>query len=509
MSKYLIASILGFIFGLALCSFFKFNLTIAAGSIILLSLIFYFFRADFWVKLISLAGIFLILGLTYAHFYQKFSAKDTISSFLGQELTIFGYIADEPDVRGDQINLTVLIKKIEVNNETKDAFGRVLVVAPRYPEYEFGQKLKIKGKLTEPKIYDEFNYKNYLANQDIYSIIYQPKIEDWTEEVKMNWREKISYWVKKPLFAFKKIFLTKINQILPEPQSSYLAGLILGAKRSLPENLKQAFINTNTIHIVVVSGYNISIIVGVFLVLTRRWSKKIAYSLAGLGIIAFVIMTGAEAPAIRAALMAGVLILAQRLGRMADATIALLLSAVIILFFNPFSLRFDLGFQLSFLATAGLIYLAPILEEKIERGRLTKMPEIIKEPLIATLSAQVLVIPLILVNFHRLSLIAPVANVLILPLIPLAMGLGFGATVLGFLWLPLGQIVGWFVWLILSYQIWVVENLAKIPAASITVDQFVWIWLIPYYLILAWLIYWWNKRKLNLPAGRQELRMKK
>jgi len=106
-------------------------------------------------------------------------------------------------------------------------------------------------------------------------------------------------------------------------------------------------------------------------------------------------------------------------------------------------------------------------------------------------------VPIILYNFHRLSLIAPVANVLILPLIPLTMFFGFLAVILAFVWLGLGQLVAFVVWLFLTYMIWVVINLAKLPIASFEISQVSWLWLMIWYFGLFIFIKWYYKKFLK------------
>ncbi|MFZ5364083.1 MAG: ComEC/Rec2 family competence protein, partial [Patescibacteria group bacterium] len=189
-----------------------------------------------------------------------------------------------------------------------------------------------------------------------------------------------------------------------------------------------------------------------------------------------------------------IVLFATQVGRISKITNALLLAATAMLIFNPKILAFDVGFQLSFVATIGLVYLSPILEKYFE-----KLPSIFgaKESFTTTMSAIILTLPLILYNFGRVSFIAPVANILILPAIPLAMGIGSIAVLGGLIYSGLGQIVGWFAWLVLSYIIKATEFLAVIPWASGEAGKMHWIFLIIFYFLISWFI-WHQRRKIKI-----------
>lgn len=241
----------------------------------------------------------------------------------------------------------------------------------------------------------------------------------------------------------------RINRILPEPQASLLAGILLGKKRTLPEELLEKFNRTSTTHILVVSGYNITII-GAVIIGFLNWltlPRKYSFWLAILGIIGFVWLVGFTPPVIRAAIMGILVLIAIRMGRIYNITNALLLTAVLMLLHDPFQLFHNISFQLSFSATIGIVYLYP---------RFQKLGEILG----TTLSAQLAVFPFIAYYFGQISLIAPIANLLVLPVIPVAM-------LFGFLGIMLGSFFAWPAWLFLAYVIKMVEILSSIPFASI------------------------------------------
>src|SRR3989344_1654201 len=224
-------------------------------------------------------------------------------------------------------------------------------------------------------------------------------------------------------------------------------------------------------------------------------------------------MTGAAASAVRAAVMGLLLLLALQVGRLYQIKNALILAGAIMVYLNPRVLVWDLGFQLSFTATLGLIYIEPILERwfsweekddmiQAKKNFFEKTARSAKIILATTLAAQIAVLPLLVVNFGQLSLIAPLANILVLPVIPLTMLAGFVAALAGLIFLSLGKILGWAAWLFLSYEIKIIELLAKIPLAA---TNFKWSWLGGgiYYAILIWLIWRFN-RKQKTPIERVE-----
>jgi len=445
-----------------------------------------------------------------------------INSLLAQfndkgKITLVGVVAEEPDVRSDNIKYKITVtdvKPFDYGYASASAFaeatagkqgingnlGNILVVAQKYPQYQYGDRLEITGKLKTPSSGEDFDYKSYLAKDDIFSIVYFP-------EIKLAAQEQGNWLMAKLLFVKNK-FENSINQILAEPQAAYLAGLLLGEKRGLPPDIMDALARTGTTHIIALSGFNITIIALAlmnlfnFFMVHRRWS----FGLSVLVVILFVLMTGAAASVVRAAVMGILMLLAKQVGRLYSIRNALIFAGAIMVYLNPRVLVWDLGFQLSFAATLGLIYISPILQdwfisEKEEEGGNKKILGL-KEILIATLAAQIAVLPLLVINFGQLSLIAPLANILVLPFIPLTMLAGFVAALGGLIFLPLGKILGWVAWLFLSYEIKIIELLARIPLAAI---NFKWSWLGGgiYYAILIWLIWRFN-RKQKTPIERVE-----
>lgn len=451
----------------------------------------------FWhnkqVKIIGIGLIFVVLGIWRYELSIPRVDDNRIEFYNDQEASFIGVVSQEPDVRSDHVKLTIKTQgiiglgKLGLHEGLlREVSGKILVNTYLYPEYEYGDKLEISCELQKPEKIEDFSYDKYLARFDIYSVCYQPKI-------KLLEKNQGNFFMAN-LFKIKRKFVSVIQKSLSEPQASFLGGLILGAKRSIPEDLMTSFNRTGTTHIVALSGYNITIIAVMVMNLCKAlWiSRKKSFWISVLAIIFFILITGAPASAVRAGIMGILVLLATQLGRLSRVTNALVLAALVMLLINPKVLAFDAGFQLSFLATCGLIFLSPKLEKYFQ-----KLPNFfgLKGNLVATLSAIILTTPLILYQFGRFSVVAPIVNVLILSVIPSTMMIGFVMGILGLIWWPIGQIVGWLAWVLLSYIIFVVETFAKISWVSWQAGKIHWIWLLTFYsLIILFLI---KKRPLK------------
>ncbi len=342
------------------------------------------------------------------------------------------------------------------NNLEKE---HILINTPAYPSYNYGDILKVDCTLKIPEnISEDFDYKMYLAKENIFYECKGPKLEKTDSGGGSR--------IYGTLIAIKNKFNQKISTLIPAPQSGLMSGLILGGDNFLSKEYQEAFSKTGTTHIVAVSGYNVAIIaeylmiLGIFLGL---WRKQ-AFWFAAVGIILFVVITGLAASAVRAGVMGILLIWAMKNGRLANSQNAIIFAAVAMLIANPLLLGWDIGFQLSFLATLGIIYLYPIFQEHlVKKQKAFGMAEI----LFLTLSAQIFVLPVILYNFGRLSIISPLANLLVLPIIPLTMLLGFSAAAAGIISGTFGQIMAWLAYLPLRYETEVIRYLAGFRYSSV------------------------------------------
>lgn len=279
--------------------------------------------------------------------------------------------------------------------------------------------------------------------------------------------------------AFRESLDQKISLFLPTPQAQLLSGISLGIKKDLPADLRLALRDTSTLHMVVVSGQNLSLLAALLLGLSGLLTRKIAIILTFFVISAYVVLTGGQIPVIRAALMAYLANLAALLGRQNDGFWTLILIAGLMLWINPRWIA-DLSFQLSFLATFGVIVVAPIL-----LNFLKKWPSFIKNNLAVTVGAQLMVLPVISQNFHQISLISIPANLLTLWTIPYIMGGGLILLFLSFVSDILAKILALGLAVLLTYFIYIVKFFASLPFAWQYVGEQLWIVWVGYYFLLA------------------------
>ncbi|MBI4035415.1 ComEC/Rec2 family competence protein [Candidatus Daviesbacteria bacterium] len=297
--------------------------------------------------------------------------------------------------------------------------------------------------------------------------------------------------VKIDVFQQERQFLDqKISQLLPSPQAELLSGILLGQNKSLPGSLKLSLRDTSTLHIVVASGQNLSMVGGVFLSLAGLIKRRNAIILSLLAISFYTVLTGMQIPIVRAAIMFSLAALAQLTGRTKDGVWVLAVTLGLMLLVNP-SWITSISFQLSALATFGVIVVAPLFLRWLD-----KLP-IIGQDLAVSLAAQVMVVPIIAQNFHQFSLVGIIANLFILWTIPFIMiggviMLGF-SVVLNFI----GGLVGVGVNILLTYFIYIVQFFASLPFAWEYIGEQLWLVWAGYYLIVGGILMTINKPKLK------------
>ncbi|MFA6552817.1 MAG: ComEC/Rec2 family competence protein [Patescibacteria group bacterium] len=453
-------------------------LVMLAGASVVLVCVFWSQRL---MRLLCLCVLFFISGIFRIQLTVHDPIQTDIDFYNGRTVRFLGMISSEPDVRQDSVKLS--IEALTMGSGSRIS-GLVLMTVPMYPAYQYGNLLEITCEIETPGriALDDgssrvFDYGAYLSRYEIRSVCYRPV------SVVLRGRGH-GNWCMAGLLGIKNRFIRAMQEILPEPFSSLLGGILLGAKKAMPVSLMDGFNRTGITHIVALSGFNITIIAVALSALTQRISlpRRMSFFVSCAAIALFVVMTGAQASAVRAGVMGGLVLLGRGLGRLSRITNVLLLAATAMVLINPLVLMFDSGFQLSFLATLGLLYLSPIFEKWFKHPIL---PGWLSSTLAATLSAIFFTAPLIAYQFGRLSVVAPIVNMLVVPVISLTMGIGFGATVLAMIWLPLGQWVGWLVGLVLRYIVSVTELFSGFQYASITVTRMSWIWPVAWYASLV------------------------
>lgn len=399
------------------------------------------------------------------------------------EVVFTGVVDKEADVREKSMKLT--INEVEVDSQKIE--GKILVTVGKYPRYEYGDKLRIKGTLEFPEEFPDFNYKEYLIKDGVYSVSYYPDIELLGENQ--------GNFVLSGILHLKEKLREVIFKNLSPPQSSILVAIILGDQRQISDLWKEKLNLTGVRHLTAVSGMNVTLISAIsmsFLLGLGFWRKQ-AFWITIIFISIFVIMTGLQSSAVRAGIMGVIFLLAQYLGRSSDSSRAILIAATLMLILNPFLLRLDVGFQLSFLAMLGIIYLLPIFQ-----AVLNKIPNVfqLRNMVAMTLSAQIFTLPILIYNFGYFSLVSPIVNILAVPFSSAIMVFGFIFAFLGLVWQPLGWVFSFPSWFLLSYLTGLVDWFSKFSFSAVFLEVSGW-WPALLYLVLG-LLLWRFRRKTEL-----------
>jgi len=457
--------VVSFLLGILLASFLYENDYVKVFVVLFVVM---FWGRRFYREWLLFFSALLIGGIRF--FYSFDLLPSHISNFLG-DVEFNGCIVREVDVRVDKV-------KYVFDSEEYD--GNVLVVANKYPLYSYGECFYVSGYQIKPGKLDDFAYDKYLARYGIYSVLYDPVFEP------LDVHEAITVYdgnfIYDKLYILKMLFEVRLGQLFAEPEASFMAGLIVGSRKGIPDDLMADFNTTGLTHIIAISGYNITlviVIVSSFLgFLSRR--QRIFWSI--LFIFLFVVFVGASAAVVRAGIMGIISLLALWDGRQSFVLRTLFFSAFFMNLWNPKILPYDVGFQLSFLATLGLIVVSPLIEKYFKW-----LPELVgvRESVLMTMSAQISALPIIVYNFGRLSVISPIANLFVLPFLPLAMAFGFFAVVSSGFSFGFGMVFAFFGFLILRLIVFFVAFFASVSFASVDVDWFPWWFLLLYYFVLV------------------------
>ena len=464
-NKTLLACCFCFLFSAGITSLFSFDKNhlfyFYLMIFCLLFLLILFFEKKIF-RFVLLIFLFLIFGIARVLLKMPIIDEKHVAFYQGGKYEIIAVVSDEPNVKTNSREYILQTRELQRKDGPKIKInGKIILRTLLYPEYNYGDELQLTCSLKEVKNSENFNYKKFLAVKDVYIACYPQNIE----LLSTGQGNKVLGGILK----LKNRVNNLTQQLWGEPQRTLAAGILYGERSGFDQETKDNFARSGITHIVAVSGYNITIIVWIlmsvliYVGLYRQQAFWVCLSL----IFAFVVFTGASASAMRAGLMGSILLFAQFLGRKSSAFNLLVYAAVFLTALNPFVLVWDVGFQLSFLATVGLIYLTPLLEKKIlppppnpslgRRGYI-RFGILLKDYFIPTLAATIFTLPLISYSFGFFSIFSIPANLLIIWLIPFLMFLSFISILLAFLFFPFGQVLAWFTNLGLSYVIIIGEK---------------------------------------------------
>lgn len=429
------------------------------------------------------------------------AADNTTLQFYNEKgkLQVEGMVTGPPKTSGYTINFRFKADSVTYNDSINNAGGVALVRLPFYANVAYGDRLQLTGKLQTPQQFDDFDYRNYLANQGIYSIINYPQYS----VLKRGEGFPPLMWI----YTARAKLAESLSLCLPEPQGALSQAILLGLRGNLPDSLVQSFYITGTTHLIAISGLNLTIVLGIVLSLSvwllgRKNRLYIWISLVFIWL--YTLVTGLPVTMLRAAFMGSVFLLAELLGRQRNGLSAIFLSAIIMSAINP-RILWDVSFQLSFFAILGLSLMAPYLirfssfDATTGNKHLLRLKQAVTVTFGTTLAAILATWPLIALNFNSISLVSLPATFFAMPSFPGIITTSMLTAITGLVWQPLGMITGWITWLFVSYFLQVVNIFSAIPAASITgIDVQPW-QAVAYYIALSLIIIFYVRRNTLIP----------
>jgi len=470
-----------FALGIVVASFLPRQLMLFALYYFIASVFFSVLAAWQWrkknIRAVLIWTVFLFLGLWRFAVSLPVETEARIWHYNGEKVELIGLVSAEPVNKGRSQKLEIkslAIKSLLLKEESEVVGGKVLVIASAYPRYNYDDILKMTCALKRPDKLEGFDYEKYLAAEGFYSTCSFPKIAALKEKDLpppiLSQEKNLSRfnWLWGEIYKVREKLSATIDDGLAEPEAGLLKAFILNDP-TVPDDLNVYFRQSGLSHIVAISGSHISLIIAIifFCLLFFGLNRRHAFWFCVPIIIFYVAMVGAPASATRAGIMGFLVLLAMYLGRLSRLDYILVLSGAAMLLFNPMLVIADAGFQLSFLAVLGMIYLYPIFDKllaKFYKDR-NKIVKIICQTSALTIAAQVFTAPILIFGFQQISLVAPLANLLVLwaaPFIMIAAFIAMGLSLTipagaAFFFLPAGFLV--------KYLIFIAEISSKLPLA--------------------------------------------
>lgn len=383
-------------------------------------------------------------------------------------LKISGQLTAPPANRDNGSLLRINVSRITSLEDSQDRAdrpvkGMILVTALPGGSWQYGDQVELTGEVESLLAPGQDSYEDYLWRQGIQARLTFPQITVLKHSTGSPFLAA--------LYAFKARALGVLERIFPAPESDLLAGILLGDDSGISAPLQEAFRRTGTAHIIAISGFNISILAGLFTILgvrlLGRWKGALA---AALAIGFYALLVGPGASIWRAALMGWIGLLGQQFGRRQEGLNTLAFTAALMALYDS-NYLWDAGFQLSFAATLGLVLYAGALQDGFQRllarwlqpSLAQRLAGIAGAYLLFTLAAQLTTLPIMMVQFKQVSLLALLANPLVLPVQPAVMILSGLALIGGLIHPLLGQGLAYLAWPFTAYTIRAVEWLATLP----------------------------------------------
>lgn len=415
---------LAFIVGTGLYAVFSAVWVLALGAAFLFFIGGYFRQRFMW------AGIWCVFLFLGGALYAKALSYETdhgLHALFETEVSFTGRVIREPEVRNGSFVLIVL--------PDGDTSSQILTRTSLSKNISYGERVLVSGVLQEPPVFEDFNYRAFLAKDGIHGMVRGAKISSvWDGTYEHGGQAFMGL-----LFQWKNKMRETLSRI-PPPSSELLGAMLLGDSQNMSDELQDILGKSGLRHITAISGMHVAMLSGgalVFFLMLGMWRRH-AILLSLLFLVLFVLIAGAPASAVRAGIMGGAMLVGQVVGRPSASWRFLVYAAALMLAFNPLLLLRDIGFQLSFVAVAGILSFAPSLLRFSEK---ISVPKFIREVMAVSLAAYGSTTPLLLFHFSFLSLSSLLANIIAVPLLPFILGIGVMFLLLGSLWGVLGTIL--------------------------------------------------------------------
>ena len=407
-----------------------------------------------------------ILGIVRTEQFLAQQAGENLAPYAGQDASVVGVVTNDPERRETSLHVNIKARGVNGAPLPDSMQGTVLAILARDEKISYGDTVVVSGALEVPQPFmtdtgHMFDYTGYLAVQGVSVLMPQATlISDAPGGASL---QGTLYWLK-------HIFESSVDRLFPEPDNALLQGILLGERRGIPPDLTKAFVSSGLIHVVVLSGYNISIVAAGVFELLRFLPRTASFAGGALVMTLFALMTGAGATTVRALTMALIALLAKYMGRSAVALRSLAVAGAAMALWNPFGLLHDPSFILSMLATFGLITLEPWVESYVPNF-LLKFPTV-RGIVGSTIAVQIFVLPALLYFTGILSFLSVPANALALPVVPLAMLAGFIAGLLGLVHPALAFVPALFTDVLLKWMMLVANTAQAIPLSTVVIPEF-------------------------------------
>ena len=421
-------------------------------------------RGRQWAGLVAiLALVSLVGGARFASWDHR--EPPSLAGFVGQEVVLDGVVESEPVPAATTTAFVVRVEQIETDGRSVTAEGKLRASLAQYTDYLPGTRLRLSGVLDDPPVFADFDYRSYLARQGIVATMYLPTVDVVAGP---------SRWSATRNIMEARLALDRaLQRALPEPEAALAGGIAFGRDGAMPDDLYGDFRDVGLAHIVAVSGSNVSLVAALtFALFTWLVGRRFAMIPAAVSVLGYLAVAGLSGSVTRAGIMAMVYLLGAFLGRQRSALAALGAAVIVMTLYQPGAAR-DVGFQLSLAATAGLIVFGPWIRAWLAVGtnrlRAHWLPQPVIEVAALSASATFATLPLVWINFGRVSVIGPLANILIEPLFVVVFWLSMATAIAGLVWGPAGWALGLAAYYPLSFITWFARDAANIPFAAVDV----------------------------------------